>query len=255
MDNAIEMKDENLSISLSIPVDVFKNNADAPKVQWEQAIENENFYNGLVEKLVEDDNVTRVIEDKISEFDVMDAIDWSDAADNIESYLGSKPYIQEEIQSLLEDYVPGRGCGMADLAYNVIIDTIRYDIISYLRSEKSDEDGPDADERGQGQRNSAVNALHTLIHRVVSANVNAIVKEAVRDYMLDPINTTRLVNEISHAANDDKRAATSKTVSMLQIERVLDTMTNTLSYEMQSELKSALGYLMQENSANFKKDI
>jgi hypothetical protein len=68
---------------------------------------------------------------------VNDSIDYSEIADNVECEVDWSSKIQNEVESMMQSYSAGSTCSTAKAAAVIIIDTIRYDLVSHLREDQN----------------------------------------------------------------------------------------------------------------------
>jgi ASC-1-like (ASCH) protein len=70
--------------------------------------------------------------------DMIDSsIDLSEVADNVEYEIDWSGKVQNEVESMMQSYSAGSTCSIAKAAAVIIIDTIRYDLVSHLREDQN----------------------------------------------------------------------------------------------------------------------
>lgn len=83
-------------------------------------------------------DIADAVGDYIGQY-VNENIDLSDLASDVRDYLDIDDLVSTGIHNQLEQYKAGSGCQTAKLAAKAIIDTIRYDLLTSLRSENGSE--------------------------------------------------------------------------------------------------------------------
>lgn len=67
---------------------------------------------------------------------VNDSLDYSDIANNVEYEIDWSDKVQSEVSSMMQSFTAGSDCSDAKAAASIIIDTIRYDLTTHMRSEQ-----------------------------------------------------------------------------------------------------------------------
>jgi len=80
-------------------------------------------------------DIANQLDDSIREI-VNDSLDYSDIASNLEYELDWSSKVQSEVESMMDSFSVGTDCSTAKMAASIIIDTIRYDLVSHLREEQ-----------------------------------------------------------------------------------------------------------------------
>jgi hypothetical protein len=65
------------------------------------------------------------------------SIDLAEIADTVEYEIDWSSKVQNEVESMMQSYSAGSTCSTAKAAAGIIIDTIRYDLVSHLREDQS----------------------------------------------------------------------------------------------------------------------
>jgi hypothetical protein len=228
--NVNSEKTDKFQISLSIPVEVLQNqNNTMPKNILEDFTSNTNVMEDIVEYLTNSDDVKTHIGDAIDEkldyLNVNEKIDFEDLANELAQYTDNtsefNDAIDERISDHLRDYVPRGGCHLAVDTYNLIINTIRKDILTNMSES-------DCDDQMYNDSNSFKSAVFSL---------RLLARKEAQKVIQEELSNASTVRNLLAWAKDDIRAKQDGTLSILQIERVLES--SDLSVEDYSKLRNA----------------